>query len=160
MKIMPRSVVLILFSGFLYGHCQVPCGIYDDALRIVQIREDLTTIQKAMKQITAMAADESALAQNQSVRWVQTKEDHANRIQETITSYFLTQRIKPVDKGNKDYNKYVKQTLLLHQVLVSAMKCKQTLDTGHVSQIDDLLSQFIDVYFDAHGKEYLRKLSP
>ena len=44
------SIVFII-QGYLWAHCQVPCGIYDDALRIVQLREDFHTIQKAMNQI-------------------------------------------------------------------------------------------------------------
>ncbi|MEZ6076164.1 MAG: superoxide dismutase [Ni] [Pirellulaceae bacterium] len=31
---------------------------------------------------------------NQLVRWVNTKEDHASKIQHTIAQYFMTQRIK------------------------------------------------------------------
>jgi nickel superoxide dismutase len=112
-----------------------------------------------MKQITTLADDNSALAQNQSVRWINTKEEHANRIQETVTAYFLTQRIKSSAKGDKDYNDYVKKTLLLHQMLVSAMKCKQTVDPEHVSHLEDLTNQFIDVYFDQHGRKHLKDLS-
>jgi len=37
------------------AHCEVPCGIYDDALRVRVIREDLATIEKAMKQIVALS---------------------------------------------------------------------------------------------------------
>ena len=50
------ALVLILnFSSNLYGHCQVPCGIYDDAVRIVQIEEDIATIRKAMGMINGLA---------------------------------------------------------------------------------------------------------
>ena len=40
--------VLALFTlpTKIYGHCQVPCGIYDDAVRIVQVEEDITTKRK------------------------------------------------------------------------------------------------------------------
>ena len=31
------------------AHCQVPCGIYDDAARIARLREDTATIAKATK---------------------------------------------------------------------------------------------------------------
>ena len=45
------AFILFAFSVELYAHCQVPCGIYDDAVRIVQIEEDITTIRKAMNMI-------------------------------------------------------------------------------------------------------------
>ena len=38
-----------LLQGFVFAHCQVPCGIYNDAVRIIQIREDFSTIQKAFE---------------------------------------------------------------------------------------------------------------
>ena len=46
---------IILISTFfhisLFAHCQIPCGIYSDAMQIVQMREDLRTIDKAMEMI-------------------------------------------------------------------------------------------------------------
>ena len=67
------------------AHCQVPCGIYDDAVRIIQIREHVTTIEKAMNQIDQLTNDESsAQNMNQLVRWVNTKEEHATFIQSII----------------------------------------------------------------------------
>ena len=49
MKIYISIILITLTSSVLYSHCQVPCGIYDDASRIIQIREDINTIQKAIK---------------------------------------------------------------------------------------------------------------
>ena len=46
------ALVFILSAPIsVYGHCQVPCGIYDDAVRVVQIEEDIATIRKAMGMI-------------------------------------------------------------------------------------------------------------
>ena len=53
------SLFLFIISSTLHAHCQVPCGIYDDALRIVQIKEDVTTIWKAMKQINDLSKNGS-----------------------------------------------------------------------------------------------------
>ena len=50
--------LLILFltiQSIAVAHCQIPCGIYNDALRIIQIREDFKTIRKAMGQITQLS---------------------------------------------------------------------------------------------------------
>ena len=81
-------LVVLLLSTNLYGHCQVPCGIYDDAVRIVQIEEDISTIRKAMSMIKGLSGKADAQSLNQMIRWVNTKEEHATKIQETVSSYF------------------------------------------------------------------------
>ncbi|MDP6088751.1 MAG: superoxide dismutase [Ni], partial [Candidatus Marinimicrobia bacterium] len=72
MKLVNRAILLAFFitKGQLWAHCQVPCGIYDDALRIVQMREDFRTIQKAMDQIIHLKGKTSAQDMNQCIRWV------------------------------------------------------------------------------------------
>ena len=50
LKIIFISTLFVLTTR-AYGHCQVPCGIYGHAVRIVQIEEDITTIRKAMNKI-------------------------------------------------------------------------------------------------------------
>ena len=149
-------VTLTFLNEFTFGHCQVPCGIYEDAVRIYQIKEDFNTIKKAMYNIKDLSKKENALSLNQSTRWVNTKEEHATNIQDRISHYFLIQRIKP--KTGKEYDLYVKQTTLLHHVMVSAMKCKQTVDSKNVTDALKLLDQFIDLYFDEHGKKHIKKI--
>ncbi|MFC1579429.1 superoxide dismutase [Ni] [Thermodesulfobacteriota bacterium] len=124
------------------AHCEIPCGIYGDQARIHMIEENITTIEKSMKSIKALQA-EKPTNHNQIVRWVMNKEKHADAIQETVTQYFMTQRIKP---DTKDYDKKLG---LLHKMLISAMKCKQTTDTAHVNNLRSLLNQFQKIYFDS-----------
>ena len=81
-------VFILALSSNLYGHCQVPCGIYDDAVRIVQIEEDIATIRKSMSMIKGLSGKSDAQSLNQMIRWVNTKEDHATKIQDTVSSYF------------------------------------------------------------------------
>ena len=87
-----------------------------------------------------------------------TKEDHASKIQKVVSDYFLTQRIKEKTEGSK-FDTYVKQATTLHQILVSAMKCKQTIDEQNVILGINLIDQFVEQYFDSHGLEHLQKLS-
>ena len=148
----------LLLQGSLLAHCQVPCGIYNDAARIIQIQEDFSTIQKAMTKIKELSQQQDATSMNQLTRWIMTKEDHASKIQKVVSDYFLTQRIKAKTKGS-DYNTYVKQTTTLHQILVSAMKCKQTVDSKNVDYGLDLIETFIDLYFDTHGKDHIKQLN-
>ena len=59
------------------AHCQIPCGIYDDAARFVSMREHVTTIEKSMKELAGGKAND-----NQTVRWVNNKETHADELSE------------------------------------------------------------------------------
>ena len=151
-------VPFLLLQGSLLAHCQVPCGIYNDAARIIQIQEDFSTIQKAMTKIKELSQQQDATSMNQLTRWIMTKEDHASKIQKVVSDYFLTQRIKAKTEGS-EFDTYVKQTTTLHQILVSAMKCKQTVDKQNVILGINLIDQFVERYFDSHGLEHLQKLS-
>ena len=151
-------ILFLLLQGSLLAHCQVPCGIYNDAARIVQIQEDFSTIQKAMNKIRELSEQQDATSMNQMTRWILTKEEHASKIQKVVSDYFLTQRIKVKTEGS-EYDLYVKQTISLHQILVSAMKCKQTVDSKNVDYGLDLIESFIDLYFDTHGKDHIKQLN-
>ena len=37
------------------AHCQVPCGIYDDAARVAHMYEDAATIEKGMRAMAELA---------------------------------------------------------------------------------------------------------
>ena len=54
-------LTLMLNAGLVYPHCQVPCGIYDDAVRIVTVKEDFATISKAMSEIKSLSAKNDPL---------------------------------------------------------------------------------------------------
>merc|ERR1711933_610855 len=60
------------------GHCQVPCGIFDDPAIVAKIKQDVATIKKACVQISELYGQESKpslLDFNQMIRWTTTKED-------------------------------------------------------------------------------------
>ena len=152
------ALIFLSVSGVLYGHCQVPCGIYDDAIRIVQIQEDIATIRKAMSMIKGLSGKSDAQSLNQMIRWVNTKETHAINIQKTVSSYFLAQRIKPKKKGEAGRQNYVNQTLLLQQLIVVAMKCKQNVEQSKCDAASDLVTEFSVSYFDEHGMEHLKQV--
>ena len=146
-------LTLLLNIGLLYPHCQVPCGIYDDAIRIVTIKEDFTTISKAMVEIKTLSAKNDPQSLNQLNRWIVTKEEHATNIQKVVSDYFLTQRVK---SKNKNYDRHLR---FLHELLVSAMKCKQTVESKNIDNGLKSLDNFVDIYFDEHGLEHLKKMS-
>lgn len=144
--------VCMLVGSSAFAHCEVPCGIYDAAARCEAIAEHVTTIEKASKQIAALSKEKDR-NDNQIVRWVANKEKHATEIQQIVSQYFLTQRIKPVAESDAAaYGKYVQKLRLLHEMLISAMKAKQSTDLTHVAKLRELLAGFRTAYFAAEAK--------
>ncbi len=135
-------VLLTMFFAVSYAgaHCEIPCGIYDDEMRVKMIAEHITTIETAMKQIVQLEG-QKLINYNQLTRWVTNKEHHANELQHIVTQYFMTQRIKP------DAKQYSEKLTLLHKMLVYAMKCKQTTDLSNVATLQSLLEEFQKLYF-------------
>ena len=143
-------ITIVLAYDDANAHCEVPCGIYEDSVRIALIKEHIVTVEKSMKQI-AEISKEGTPNYNQLVRWVNNKEEHAKKIQEIVSQYFLHQRIKITDSNDsKAYAKYQKQLELLHHILVYAMKCKQTTDLANIEKISSTVSQFEQAYFHKH----------
>jgi nickel superoxide dismutase len=119
-------------------------------MRIDMIAEHIQTIEKSMNQIRELQRKDQT-GDQQFVRWVDNKEQHANEIQHIVEQYFMTQRIKPVaDTDSPAYAKYVRQLTLVHQMLIEAMKCKQTTDLTHVQNLRALLDAFSKAYFGDH----------
>ena len=146
-------MIVLLMKNTIFAHCQIPCGIYDDAAQIIRIKSDFETIRKSMRKISELSNKSDPLSNNQINRWVLTKDQHADKIQETISEYFLTQRVK-ADKSQK----YISQVSTLHKLLVSTMKCKQTVDEKNVDISLELIDSFVGFYFDSHGLDHLNKI--
>ena len=53
---------------------------------------------------------------------------------------------------------YVNQTLLLQQLIVAAMKCKQNVDQSKCEVASDLVVEFSVSYFDEHGMKHLKEV--
>ncbi|MBD3179308.1 MAG: superoxide dismutase [Candidatus Latescibacteria bacterium] len=139
-------ILMALSARTAVAHCEIPCGIYDDRMRIEMIREHIDTIEKSMNMIEKLTGSEEK-NYNQIVRWISNKEEHAEALQHIVWQYFMTQRIKPVDPGDDGYGHYAEQTVLLHRMLVHSMKSKQTLDMAHISALRKLVDSFEKAYF-------------
>ena len=143
---MKKSAVVfaaaLLLASIAGAHCQIPCGIFDDKARIAEMEEHVTTIEKSMKEIAALSANEtSPLNSNQLVRWVNNKEEHAGKLTDIVTYYFLAQRIKP------DSTNYEAQLKTLHSIMIAAMKAKQTVDLKYTEELRELIHTFEHLYF-------------
>jgi nickel superoxide dismutase len=155
--ILVAVITLLVGIRVAVSHCEIPCGIYNDRARIVLLREHITTVEKSMKQIEALGAAEDR-SWNQLVRWVRNKEDHAEKIQDIVTRYFMTQRVKvPPEGDSKAEARYVKQVTTLHKLLVTAMRMKQTTDTAHVESARKLVTGFAEAYFGPEDLEHLKE---
>jgi len=129
------------------GHCQVPCGIFDDPAMVAQMKEDAATIRKAMVQSNDLhSGTPSLLDMNQIVRWINTKEDHCKKIITTVGEYCLCQRLKPDALSPEQYTEALKAH---HAVMQKAMKAKQTMDTAACDALDAAIDLFGKMYTKA-----------
>jgi nickel superoxide dismutase len=151
----PAMLMLVTMGSQVNAHCEIPCGIYDDKMRIVMLEEDIATIEKSMKQIVALSS-ETPVNYNQLIRWVMNKDNHAEKIQETVSQYFMTQRIKPVaDRNSGEGQKYVRELALLHELLVYSMQAKQTTDMQNVQTMRRLVREFANSYLSEADRKYV-----
>lgn len=145
-------VTLLTIVGLQsYAHCEIPCGIYDDELRIALLYEHFTTIEKSIKSIKELKDSDDV---NQQVRWVMNKEEHAKKVQDIVSQYFLHQRIKAVDADDEKFEKYQKELTLLHHISVYAMKTKQTTDLSFIEKLRSTLKEFENSYFEGKHRHH------
>ncbi|PHS02887.1 MAG: hypothetical protein COA78_19930 [Blastopirellula sp.] len=142
-RVLLLATLALLFAGpvqFVKAHCQVPCGIYGDQRRFVELLEDYKTIAKAQASIAELAGKHDAQSLNQLVRWVTTKEAHASNAQKVIGDYFMAQRIKA------DAKNYTVQLKAAHKVIVAAMKSKQSADPATAKALQSAIYEFYESY--------------
>ena len=131
-------------------HCEVPCGIYGDSLRIALIDEHIRTIEKASLQIQSLSEDDN-INFNQLVRWINNKEKHAEEIQEIVAQYFMHQRVKIVDMSDASAKeKYNTLLMYLHHIQVYAMKSKQGTSMDNIAKLKASVEGFSEAYFHKH----------
>mmetsp|Transcript_10509 Transcript_10509/g.22809 ORF Transcript_10509/g.22809 Transcript_10509/m.22809 type:complete len:208 (+) Transcript_10509:104-727(+) len=116
-------------------HCQVPCGIFDDPVRVALIKEHAATIRKAVSQINNLAGESPEPQDfNQAARWIAVKEEAASGIIDIVSTYMLCQRVK---KASFETREEYLQALELHHILMqAAMLSKQTVSTTTCDALD------------------------
>ncbi len=139
--------LLLLATLGLHAHCQVPCGIYGDIAKFAELQQHAETVAKAMASMQAIEEkddkdEDTLLDEQQFIRWTVNKESHAQKIQQEMLDYFLAQRIKP------DQPKYEEKLILIHEIIVVAMKCKLTVDAKHAGTLAVKIKAFETLYFD------------
>ena len=80
MKHFLLPIIVLSIVGFTaiktFAHCEIPCGIYNDELRIALLYEHFTTIEKAMTKIIELS-EGSGADYMMIARWTMAKEEHA-----------------------------------------------------------------------------------
>ena len=144
------SVLVLALAGLgtriALAHCQVPCGIYDDPARVESMQENATSIRKAMTSMAELHTQATLESFNQATRWVEEKDRSATNIQETVSAYCLTQRVKPAAATSPEYATYIEQLEAFHHILVAAMKCKQQVSTETVDALDAAIARVAPWY--------------
>mmetsp|Transcript_1850 Transcript_1850/g.2426 ORF Transcript_1850/g.2426 Transcript_1850/m.2426 type:complete len:214 (-) Transcript_1850:160-801(-) len=133
----------------LGGHCQVPCGIFDDPKLVAEVREQCATIRKAIVQINELHSKGDAQSFNQMTRWVNTKEEHCCKIITAISEYCLCQRVKPVGAPKSPFTNdkdFVDALRSHHSVMVAAMKAKQTVSIEGADALDHAVGDWCKMY--------------
>merc|ERR1711966_555697 len=134
------------------GHCQVPCGIFDDPKLVADVKEAVATIKKAMVQINELSATMNALNINQMTRWINTKEEHCSKIITLVSEYCLCQRIYPLGHPKTKFTEeieYVQALTAHHAVMQAAMKAKQNVDAAVADALAHAVDDFAKMYLPA-----------
>ncbi len=154
---MKKLFLTVLFvMGFAItqaqAHCEIPCGIYGDGERFTEMMEHAQTIEKSMNEINKLSNQEKP-DYHMISRWTTNKEEHAKEIQHIIAQYFLAQRVAlpKKDASPDDIKDYETHTVLLHHILVRAMKTKQTTDIATVETLRMAVEAYKKHYFKDHG---------
>ncbi len=126
------------------AHCQIPCGIYSDNVRVVMMLEDVETLEKSVSMLNKLALEKDVQSKSQFARWVTNKEEHAQKIIETIANYYLTQRVKTSQED------YVERLKAHHAVIINAMKVKQNTDAKYVATLKESVIALLKYYPAEH----------
>jgi ubiquitin len=144
-----KESTLHLLLGLRGGHCQVPCGIFDDPRLVAELKEDVETIRKSMLQIEELYPDMNPQNLNQMTRWINTKELHCSKIITQISEYCLCQRVKPVGAPQSPFTKdedFMSALKAHHAVMVAAMKAKQSVDPATADALEHAVDDCCKMY--------------
>jgi len=152
--------VMLVVAQPVFAQPQMPCGVYNDELRVALLEEHIATIERSIEAIEecmeeiADYPEEAGRHASQLARWTMNKEQNADALSEIVSAYFMAQRVAPVEGDDAEAQAaYVEQLTLLHEMLVYAAKAKQSIDLAHVEKLRGLLAEFRAAYFGEAAEE-------
>ena len=110
----------------------------------VMMLEDVETLEKSVSMLNKLALEKDVQSKSQFARWVTNKEEHAQKIIETIANYYLTQRVKTSQED------YVERLKAHHAVIINAMKVKQNTDAKYVATLKESVIALLKYYPAEH----------
>lgn len=127
----------------LSAHCQMPCGIYHDAMVFDQIDQYVETMVKGF---TYLNDNKFSTPQERCefIRWIGSKEEASDEVANIICFYFIQQKLKPDDPMSLDPLKSA------HRLLFNLVMIKQTVDMKWVSAFDSEWEKF-KLFFHVQG---------
>ena len=135
------------------GHCQVPCGIFDDPKLVAELKEAVATIAKAATQVTEIFGGSlDAQKFNQATRWVNTKEEHCAKVITLLSEYCLCQRVKPVGAPGSPFTSesdFMDALKAHHAAMQAAMKAKQSSDPSAAATLATAIDDVSKMYLPA-----------
>ncbi|MEM9743166.1 MAG: superoxide dismutase, Ni [Pseudomonadota bacterium] len=134
------------------AHCDVPCGIYDpiDAqLAAVTVIRVFDLLADMAEHDTLSMADQAQLS-----RLVAQKEEHAEKVKHQVRiiwgDYFKADQIA----------KFPGVHALVHDIMMTGSKCKQTMDRDNAIALLDKVNEFATMFWQTKGFEVKHVASP
>lgn len=134
------------------AHCDVPCGIYDPisaqlaAVTVVRIYDLLAEMAE---HDTLSMADQAQLS-----RLVAQKEEHAEEVKHHVRviwgDYFKADQIA----------KFPNVHALVHEIMMTASKCKQTMDRDNAITLLDKVNEFGAMFWESKGFAVRKVVAP
>ena len=134
------------------GHCQVPCGIFDDPKLVSELREACATIEKAMAQITELYGKmaEGPLVINQMTRWVNTKEEHCAKIIDLVANCVEIKILRRVCADHRVVLVHPTHWLMCTQVANYCL-CQRCWPFGHAKSPFKTKEDYMDALLAHHA---------
>jgi nickel superoxide dismutase len=114
----------------VYAHCDVPCGIYETD----SMTHAAATCAKMIEKIAALGDIDSPEKNNNFVRMVMTKEDHAQKCKDQLyllwSDYFKPEHLEKFPDLHTKFWLAAKQCGKVKQT-ISADECQKLVDQVH-----------------------------
>ena len=120
------------------AHCDIPCKVYDPYMAQYAALSVIRLID-LIGELPDNPSSKSELAK--LTRLVQQKEEHAHKVKEEVATiwgdYFKQPQIE----------KYPEVHNLAHSIMMTASKCKQSLDRENGLKLVELVNRFAEIFW-------------
>lgn len=135
------------------AHCDIPCGIYDP---IVAQISALTVVRMIDLMVAkeAETGDKGAAYHNSMNRYIQVKEEHAEKVKAEIRVIWGDFLKAP------QFEQFPELHGLVHQIMLLGSKARQTADREAGLQLVEAVNRFAEIFWKVKGLETHRAKYP